>query len=58
MKVADLIKQLQSVPGELEVWVSDSYEGTDYHGEFKIQVLAGVSHDKYCEVEIGGLMVN
>lgn len=58
MKVSDLIKQLQAVPEDLEVWIYDSYEGVDYHGAFKVAAEDGVSGEKICVVQIGRTMVD
>lgn len=58
MKVAELIEKLKQVPEELDVWVSDGYEGNDYHGNFTVEVLEGADKHKYCEIEVGGLLIN
>lgn len=58
MKVGELKDLLKELPEDLEVWVSDGYEGNDYHGDFEVKVLEGVDGHKYAEIEIGGLLVN
>ena len=58
MKVADLIKQLQTVPEDLEVWIYDSYEGLDYHGAFQVSEDDGVNGEKICVVQIGRTMID
>lgn len=58
MKVADLIKKLQTVPEDSEVWIYDSYEGTSYHGQFLVSSQDGVNGEKICEVQIGRTMVD
>lgn len=58
MKVAELKDLLKDLPEDAEVWVSDGYEGNDYHGNFLVKVLDNVDGHKYVEIEIGGLLVN
>ena len=58
MKVGELKDLLKELPEDLEVWVSDGYEGNDYHGNFLVKVLDNVDGHKYVEIEIGGLLVN
>lgn len=58
MKVSELKDLLKELPEDLEVWVSDGYEGNDYHGNYQVKVLDGVDGHKYVEIEIGGLLVN
>lgn len=58
MNVRELKKLLENLPEDLEVWVSDGYEGNDYHGNYQVQVLDGVDGHKYVEIEIGGLLVD
>ena len=58
MKVSELKNLLKDLPEDLEVWVSDGYEGNDYHGNYQVKLLEGVDGDKFVEIEIGGLLVN
>lgn len=58
MKVGELKDLLKEVPEDVEVWISDGYEGNDYNGNFLVKVLDGVDGHKYVEIEIGGLLVN
>ena len=58
MKVSELKNLLNDVPEDAEVWVSDGYEGNDYHGNYLVKVLEGVDGHKYVELEIGGLLVD
>ena len=58
MKVADLIKQLQTMPEDVEVWIYDSYEGVDYHGDFLVRLTDGVAGEKCCEIQVGRTMVD
>ncbi len=58
MKVSEFLKQFEHVPEDLELWISDGYEGTDYHGKFAVKVMEGVDNHKYVEVEVGGLLVD
>ena len=58
MNVRELKKLLENLPEDLEVWVSDGYEGNDYYGNYQVQVLDGVDGHKYVEIEIGGLLVD
>ena len=58
MKVGELKDLLKELPENLEVWISDGYEGNDYHGNFLVNVLDGVDGHKYVEIEIGGNRLN
>lgn len=58
MKVSELKDLLKTLPEDLEVWVSDGYEGNDYHGNYQVKLLEGVDGYKYVEIQVGGLLVN
>lgn len=58
MKVSDLIKQLQTVPEDIEVWIYDSYEGLDYHGQFLVSKDKGIDNEDICVVQIGRTMID
>ena len=58
MKVSDLIDKLKNMPLDAEVWIYDSYEGVDYHGEFMVRVTRGVNDEPICEVQVGRTMVD
>lgn len=58
MKVGEFKNLLKDLPEDLELWVSDGYEGNDYHGNFEVKVLEGADGHKYVELEIGGLLVD
>ena len=58
MKVVNLIKQLQTMPEDAEVWIYDSYEGVDYHGDFFVRLTKGVAGEDCCEIQVGRTMVD
>jgi hypothetical protein len=57
MKKKDFIKNLEKFPDNMEITITDGYEGVCYHGNFQFQLCKehNRAKTKYIDIGIGGL---
>lgn len=57
MKVSELIEQLNKFPQDMEVKLTDGYQGFFYEGDFDIQLFEDVDNTSFVDIGIGGSLV-
>ena len=57
MKVAELIEKLNKFPQDMEVKVTDGFQGFFYEGDFDIQMFEDIDSTSFVDIGIGGSLV-
>ena len=57
MKVAELIEKLNKFPQDMEVKVTDGFQGFFYEGNFEIKVFEDIDSTFFVDIGIGGSLV-
>ena len=57
MKVAELIEKLNKIPQDMEVKVTDGFQGFFYEGDFEIKVFEDIDSTFFVDIGIGGSLV-
>ena len=57
MKVAELIEKLNKFPQDMEVKVTDGFQGFFYEGNFEIKVFEDIDSTSFVDIGIGGSLV-
>lgn len=57
MKVAELLKILKDLPGDMEISITDGYQARTYQGDFEVTLFEDCDDKVYCDIGIGGMGV-
>lgn len=56
MTVADLLKELERCPRDLEVLITDGWAARGYRGDFQVQPFVDCDGTVYIDIGIGGCL--
>lgn len=57
MKVSELIEKLNKFSQDMDVKITDGYQGFFYEGDFDIQLFEDVDNTSFVDIGIGGSLV-